>query len=144
VPADLAREHAFGRRLVHGPDVLAVAAATGRDVEPVARAFSAVGDALRLEWLEGEIEELPIGTRTQRWAQQAARDDVIELRRALAERALREAPGDDVEAAVERFVATRADALERLGRLVRSLGLEEGTDLAGVTLAVRQLRALVR
>jgi hypothetical protein len=41
-------------------------------------------------------------------------------------------------------VATRADALERLGRLVRSLGLEEGTDLAGVTLAVRQLRALVR
>ncbi|HXS43801.1 MAG TPA: NAD-glutamate dehydrogenase domain-containing protein, partial [Solirubrobacteraceae bacterium] len=144
VPADLARDHAFERRLVHCPDVLAVAAATGRDVEPVARAFSAVGDALRLEWLEGEIEDLPIGTRTQRWAQQAARDDVIELRRALAERALREAPEDDVEAAVERFVATRADALERLGRLVRSLGLEEGTDLAGVTLAVRQLRALVR
>ena len=144
VPAELARDHAFGRRLVHVPDVLAVAEATGREARDTARAFAAVGDALRLEWLEGEIEGLPVGTRTQRWAQQAARDDVIELRRALAEQALREAPEEDVDVAVERFVAARARALERLGRLVRSLGVEGGADLAGVTLTMRQLRALVR
>ncbi len=144
VPADLALDHAFGRRLIHAPDAIAVARLTGREVEDVARAFSAVGDALRLEWLEGEIEELPIGTRTQRWAQQAARDDVIELRRALAEQALREAPGEEVEAAVEQFVDARAEALERLRGLVRSLGLEGGADLAGITLAIRQLRGLVR
>jgi glutamate dehydrogenase len=40
VPADIARRHAFQGELVHGPDIIAVAHATGRSVLEAARASS--------------------------------------------------------------------------------------------------------
>ena len=45
--------------------------------------------------------------------------------------------------AVPAFVAARPDALARLETFSRTLAGEGAADLAGLTLAVRQLRALV-
>jgi hypothetical protein len=47
-----------------------------------------------------------------------------------------------VEEAIEAFVDSRRDAMRRLEGLTRTLAGEGGADLAGLTLAVRQLRAL--
>jgi NAD-specific glutamate dehydrogenase len=77
----------------------------------------------------------------QRWALQALRDDLWRARRELACRALNDAPGAPVEEAVERFVEAHPDAMQRLADLARAM-TGEGADLAGLTLAVRQLRAL--
>ena len=73
----MARDHAFRRALEHAPDVVAIARISGRSVEEVGRAFFQLGQALQLAWLEREIESLPVGTRLQRWALQAVRDDVL-------------------------------------------------------------------
>jgi len=142
VPSELARTHAFGRALEHAPDIVAITRLTGRSVEDVAHAFFRLGQALQLTWLEREIEALPVGTRTQRWALQAVRDDVLAARRLVAERALHDAPDESAEVAVDRFLEAHAESVERVTGMTRSLA-GEGPDLAGLTLAARQLRALV-
>jgi glutamate dehydrogenase len=142
VPELLARRHAFQPALVHAPDIIAVAAATGREVEAVGRAFLGLESRTPLAWLEQINESRPAGGRMQRWAQQALRDDVLRARRELAERALEESPEADVEQALENFFAARARPLARLERFTRTLTGSDEIDLAGLTLVLRQLRAL--
>jgi glutamate dehydrogenase len=138
VPEDLARAHSLRPDLHYAPDMVWVAGATGRAIEEVARVFFAVGAELRLDWIEAELERVPASTRTQRWALQAVREDAATVRRELAGTVLAESSGD-----VEAFMAERGDALRRLTAFLRSLSREGEPDLAGLTLAVRQLRTIV-
>jgi glutamate dehydrogenase len=144
VPEELARTHAFQRAMIHAPDAVAVADETGRDVLDAARALFEIGEGLRLEWLEREIEGLPSATRLQRWAEQAVLDDVLEARRVLALQALQESPDASAEDAVAAFLQSREDPRRRLAAFTRALALEGSTDLAGLSLAVRHLRELAR
>jgi glutamate dehydrogenase len=144
VPEDVARRHAFQAELVHGPDIISVARASGRSVLEVARAFFLLGERLDLDWLEFRLEELPAATRWQRWAVQSMEDDVFLVRRQLAEKVIQEAAsGDAVDDAVEAFLARRAEPYARLQRFLRGLAMEGVTDIAQLTVALRQIRALV-
>ncbi len=143
VPEDLARAHALRGELVHAPDMVAAAAATGRSIETVARVFFAVGDELRLDWMERELARVRSSSRMQRWALMAVREDAFHARRELAESALRESDGAEPAEAVERFLHAHADRTRRLEGFLRALAREGDPDLAGLTLAVRQLRAIV-
>jgi glutamate dehydrogenase len=142
VPEPLARAHALRPDLVHAPDVARVARRTGRSIAEVARAFFAVSRALRIDWLEREIQRVRSVTRMQRWALQAVREDALVVRRELAERALREAPDAEPAAAVERFLEESGQPARRLEGFMRTLAREGDPDLAGLSLAVRQLRGL--
>ena len=51
--------------------------ATGRSPLEVARGFFLLGEALELDWLENQLEQLTPGTRWQRWAQQSTEDDLF-------------------------------------------------------------------
>ncbi len=73
VPQTLAEAHALAPDLAFAPDVLAVAAESGRGLEEVGLAFALMGDRLRFGWLESELEGLPATQRVQRWAVQALR-----------------------------------------------------------------------
>jgi glutamate dehydrogenase len=142
VPEAMARSHALLPQLVQGPDVLAAAAATGRTVADVARAFAAVGEQLRIDWLEEQLEALPSGSRTQGWAVQAVTEDALAARRELALKAVAAHPDGEPSEAVTRFLEDHERAVARLRAFLRSLALEGVGDLAGVTLAVRHLRTL--
>ena len=144
VPREIARAHAFQRALIHAPDAVQVSVDTDRDVLEAARALFEVGEGLRLEWLEREIERLPSATRLQRWAEQAVLDDVLEARRVLALQALQEHPDATPEDAVAGFLESRAGPRRRLTSFTRALALEGSTDLAGLSLAVRHVRELAR
>jgi glutamate dehydrogenase len=143
VPEATAREHAYLPALAQAPDVLAAAGAVGRSVEDVGRTFSMLQERIALGWVEERLDALPLSTRVQRWALQALRDDLWRVRRDIAQRALEEAPDADVARAVDRFIESRAEAIRRLDGLARTLALEGAADLAGLTLMLRQLRALV-
>ncbi len=145
VPEEIARRHAFQAELVHGPDIIAVAQEGARDVEDVARAFFLLGEALHIDWLETRLEALPGGSRWYRWAVQAMEDDLLMVRRQLAQKVLAEAEGRDVqvEDAVDEYLERRSEAYARLSRFMRTLAMEGVQDLAAVTVAVRQIRALV-
>jgi glutamate dehydrogenase len=141
-PPDLARSHAYLPALAYAPDVVAAAQAVGRSVEDAGKASSLLEDRVQIAWVQEQLDALPVTTRVQRWAQQALRDDLWRARRELAQRALAEAPEAPVEEAIDAFVESRQEAMRRLDALARTLAGEGGADLAGLTLAVRQLRAL--
>ncbi len=143
VPAPLARRTAFQGELVHAPDIIAVSHATGRAPLEVARGFFLLGERLQLDWLENQLEALPAGTRWQRWGRQSVEDDLFSLRRSLCERALELAGGAPIDEAIDGFLASREEAVDRLQRFLRSLGIEGVTDLSQLTVALRQIRALV-
>ena len=143
VPEPLARAHAQRPELVLAPDAARVAGELGRPIEEVAAVAFALGAELRLDWVEAGLQGVPTTTRTQRWALQAVREDALVARRELAHAALRAAGGAGPDEAVERFLAARADGVRRLHAFLRSVGREDEPDLAALTLAVRQVRALV-
>jgi glutamate dehydrogenase len=144
VPVDVARRHAFQGELVHGPDIIAVADTSGRSVLDVARGFFLLGERLEIDWLESRLEEMKVRTRWQRWAQQSMEDDLFTLRRQMMETVLSTAePGQAVDDAVESFLLDRAEAYGRLQKFMRALASEGVSDLAQLTVALRQIRALI-
>jgi glutamate dehydrogenase len=143
VPDSVALSHSLSGELVQAPDMIAVAAATGRSLEDVAKVFFAVGAELRLDWLETELAGTRATTRMQRWALLAVREDAAQARRELAQRALEESAGRSPAEAVERFLHGRDAAVRRLATFMRALSREGEPDVAGLTLAVRQLRSIV-
>jgi glutamate dehydrogenase len=143
VPEELAVRHVFQSDLVHAPDIITVASETGRSVREVAELFLLVGPAFELDWLEEQISSLPAATRWHRRALKAVDDDVVLVRRELAERILEEAD-DAVEpgAALEHYLVGRVHALGRLTRFMRELAVDGVDDVAPVVVAIRQIRAL--
>ncbi len=142
VPESVAHRHAFQPELVHAPDIIAVAHATGRPPLEVARGFFVLGERLDIDWLEAQLEQLPASTRWQRWAQQSMEDDLFSLRRRLCERVLESAGGAPIDEAVERYFAEHEQATERVRRFLHGLKLEGVGDLSQVTVALRQIRSL--
>ncbi len=147
VPERIARAYVLQPFLVHGPNVADVARATGRSIQDVTRAFFLVGEAVYLDWLGSRLAEVSTTTRWHRWALQALEEDLRLTRRQVAERVLAQGDGhgDDrmpVEEALASFLDQREESMTRLGRFMRGIALEEASDLAALTVAVRQVRAL--
>jgi len=142
VPEQVARRHAFQGELAHGPDIIAVSYATGRAPLEVARGFFLLGEKLEIDWLEHRLEELPAQTRWRRWAQQSMEDDLLAVRRRLCERVLEEAGGAPIDEAVDAYLEVRHEQVTRLQRFLRGLAVEGVSDLAQMTVAVRQVRSL--
>jgi glutamate dehydrogenase len=147
VPERIARAHVLQPFLVHGPNVAEVALATGRSIQDVTRAFFLVGEAVYLDWLGSRLAEVSTTTRWHRWALQALEEDLRLTRRQVAERVLAQGDGRGdkpmpVEEALASFLDRREESMTRLGRFMRGIALEEASDLAALTVAVRQVRAL--
>ena len=143
VPEELARRHAFQDELVHGPDIISVAHATGRPVLEVARGFFLLGEHLDIDWLEQRLAEQPAKTRWQRRALQAMEDDLYTIRREIVENVLEHSGGRPIDEAVDAFLEDRIAAYRRLQRFLRALAMEGVSDLSQLTVALRQLRSLV-
>ncbi len=142
VPETVAHRHAFQPELVHAPDIIAVAHATGRTPVEVARGFFVLGEGLDIDWLEDQLEQLQAATRWQRWAQQSMEDDLFSLRRRLCERVLEAAGGAPIDEAIEQYFSERGAAFERVKRFLRNLKMEGVSDLSQLTVALRQIRSL--
>ena len=142
VPEELATAHALRPGLVHAPAVTAVAASTGRPVEDVARVFVMVGEELPLNEVEAAFDTLPAMRRMERWALQAVREDARRARRDIAEQALVAAPDCGPEEALALFLTAHDEECGRLNAFMRTLSREGTDDMAGLALAVRQLREL--
>jgi glutamate dehydrogenase len=143
VPEPVATRHAFQSELVHGPDIITVAHASGRSVLEIAKVFFVLGERLGLDWLENQLEDLPTGSSWQRWAAQSMEDDLFLVRRQLAEKVIVGSGGDPIDAALAAFFERRAEVEERLQRFMRHLRRDGVTDLAQYTVALRQIRTLL-
>ena len=141
VPETTARAHSLIRWLMYAPDVLRVAEQSGREVEEASAAFLLMNARVRFRWLLDELDALPAAQRVHRWAVNALRDDARQARAQLVSLALAESPDVSPEEAVEAFLATREAKWSHLAGVMRSME-SGGSDLAGLMVAVRELRAL--
>jgi glutamate dehydrogenase len=144
VPEIVACRHAYQGELVHAPDIIELSHISGRPIRQVARIFFLLGQLFGVNWLEARLDQLPAASRWHRRAIQAVEQDLLHLRRDLAERILAEAdPGANPQEAMEAYLATRGRSHDRLTRFMRSLALDGVDDIASVIVAIRQIRALV-
>ncbi len=143
VPEELARRHAFQDDLLHAPDIIDLADLSARPVADVADVFFLVGDAYRLDWLETRAEQLPAKTRWERWAVRTLENDLLRLRRDLAEQVL--AAGDiaNGKALLEYYRTTRSDQHARLNHFLELLTRDGGGDLDSLMVATHQIRTVL-
>ena len=142
VPHDLAVAVARCRLLPFAPYLAGVSARTGGSVPALVEAVGAMRRSLPLDTLQGLIAGLPSGTRVARWANQALRDDYLAAVARLAGLAIADETASDPKSAVASGIERRQSGVRRLQTLVREAGLSQHTQVAGTTLAVRQLREL--
>jgi len=144
VPEAVAHRHAYQAELAHAPDIIELGHITGRPIRFVARVFFLLGQLFGINWLEARVDQLPASSRWHRRAIQAVEEDLLNLRRELAERILIDAgPDATPQDAMEAYLATRGKAHDRLTRFMRALAIDGVDDVASVIVAIRQIRALV-
>ena len=144
VPEQLAVHHVYQVELVHAPDIIDVAAGTGRSLVDAGRAFYRVGQVFHIDWLERQIETLPAETRWQRWAALSIEQELMRLRRAIVERILAADVGDgDIDAAFAAFAESTEVEQARLSRLISAIRKDGVSDVATVVVAIRQIETLV-
>jgi len=144
VPERIARRVATLEALSGALDVVETAAATSQEVAAVAGVHYALGDGLALDWLARRIAALPAEGHWQGLARGALRDDIAELQRALTIDVLREAPGAaHADARLAAWMSAHRTALDRAQKVVEEVRGAPASDLAMLSVALRELRNLV-
>jgi glutamate dehydrogenase len=140
--AELAGRAAALQPLAAGLDIVQGAAAGGRSIEEVARAYFLVGDRLRLDWLRAAADGLGAADHWERQAVAAIVDDLYGQQRAFAGAALQAANGAGPDAAVEHWLEANRSVVARTVEAVDEFQ-QNGLDLAKLALANRGLRRLI-
>ena len=140
-PPEIARRAAALETLAAAGDLMLAARANGCSIEEAARLYFQLGERLSLAQLQAAAHKLP---RDGQWASQAAvamLDELAALHADLLGSALR--LHGEGEAALQRWSEGRKLALERVDRLNEELAAAGPMDLAMLSVATSELRALV-
>lgn len=142
VPVELARHVDSTQLLFNALDIAEIADASKRPLAQTAQVHAGVGERLGLERMAQQIEMLPADTYWHGLAKLALTDDVTDLQRSIALEALGHGDGD-AGVVLDRWEQGNRQALERAQRLLVELQETPGSDLAMLSVALRELRNLV-
>ncbi len=142
VPGSLARRVAYLIVLPSGCDIVRIARMRELDGEAVARLYYAVGDLLGFGWLRYQAERLPAASYWQKLALSATVEELYASQSALTT-AVIDAAGTAGDGAVEDWAAARGPQVARMRGLLAELEGTSPVDLSMLTVASRQLGALV-
>ncbi|HEY0834300.1 MAG TPA: NAD-glutamate dehydrogenase domain-containing protein, partial [Azospirillum sp.] len=140
VPAELARRIAALPVLAAAPDLVRIAARTGRAVEEVAAVYFLLGRRFGLEWLRDKAGAVKADNHWQKQATAALVDDLFAHQTQLTVRVL-DAAGEP-DARVAAWMTQRRPVVERVEQLLSELRTQPAVDLAMLAVANRQLRGL--
>ncbi|MGQ0825038.1 MAG: NAD-glutamate dehydrogenase [Actinomycetota bacterium] len=144
VPEALARRVAGLDALYASLDIADLAVRAGRTVEEVAAISCVVGDRLRIDWVHDRVLELTRGDRWQALARSALREDAESERRAVTGAVVAiSAPGTSAEDAFAQWYAPRDHEVDRVLGLLDEIRAHGVFDLATLSVALREIRALV-
>jgi glutamate dehydrogenase len=125
--------------------VVEIALRNGLDVEEVARVHFAVAEVLGISRLATLVAALPRDTRWHTLARAAARDDLIAAHAELTADVLASTAADaSPDGRIEAWRQANAAALTRAGSVVDDILGADSADLATLSVALREVRALVR
>ena len=125
------------------PDMAAVARRLDEQVDNVARAFSAISHELPLDRLHLRLQREEPDGHWERWQHRGLVDELRQLRRRGAARAIAEYPETSGEEAVQRFLADRIASRRRTDALMQMLESDDTASLAAISVVVGALRAVV-
>jgi|HubBroStandDraft_1064217.scaffolds.fasta_scaffold00015_95 glutamate dehydrogenase len=142
VPEALARRVVGLANLAAGLDIVRIDEGAGADIVDMGKLYWATGERFGLDVLRSIARSLPAATSWQQLALGALIDDLYGLQRDTVQRALAECAGR-AEPELDAWVASRQDAVARIRDMVTEIGRATPPDLAMLTVASRQLRAMV-
>jgi glutamate dehydrogenase len=140
VPGPVACFQAAAPILASGPDLMEVAAATGRSHRELLDVAVHAGEAFGIDRLGDRAADAPAQSRWDRWALWTIEEDLLALRRLATERVLAFAPGGEGAGAVRSFMDEHPEIAARLSTLLEAVEHSDG-DIAALTVAVGQIRA---
>jgi glutamate dehydrogenase len=143
VPSALASRVAHLQTLAPALDLVELAAETGLSFDDVAAVYYAVDDRLDLHILRHRIAALP---REERWdalARRALWEDLQNEQRALAADVLHESEGGPCAERVSTWVERNARPVERCLQVLADVKAGGTSDLATLSVAVREIRNLI-
>ena len=112
-------------------------------VEDVARVYFGVGARFGLDRLRAAGTSLAAETPWQKAAVAAVVDDLFNYQSVLASRVIAESNGSRDGDPVDRWLAARGRVVDRIDQVMTDVRSAPAVDLAMLTVATRQLRALV-
>jgi glutamate dehydrogenase len=142
-PVELADRVAALGPVLGGLDIVEVAASTSTPVLDVATVYFALAEQLHLTWLRDRILALPRNDRWQALARAALRDDVYAAHAALTADVLTIGQGAPPGAALTMWTAARGSRIDRGLRAFAEIRTSGVADLATLSVALRDVRALV-
>jgi glutamate dehydrogenase len=144
VPDALAADVARLDALYSVLDIVEVSRETKRDVTLSAQVYFALVGKLKLRWVAGQVAALPSDTHWQAMARAAMRDDLANLQRQLTEGVLKLSPTENDSAKlIAAWEQHSAKALARMSDVMEDLKQASGSDLAMLSVLLRELRVLV-
>ena len=141
VPAELAQGVATSDGLFAALDVAEIAEATRRELDEVAEVHAGIGSRLGMGKLRQQINALPAESYWQSLAKVALGSDLADLQRSIANDVVSQGQGG-AAVMLEAWAARNGTALDRAQRLLVELGDAKSTDLAMLSVALRELRNL--
>jgi glutamate dehydrogenase len=145
VPPELAGRVAGMPSLLSVFDIVQVADAIKRELEPVMVTYFSLGSRLELNWLRDRILDLPRENRWQALARAALRDDLYSLHRSLTQEVLDTGGrGTDAEQAIEDWSHRNGAALERAVGMLDDIKASRSYDTTTLPVALREVRNLIR
>jgi glutamate dehydrogenase len=142
VPQALAQQVDRAGMLFNALDIAEIAEVSKRPLALTAAVHGGVGERLGLERMRQQIELLPAESYWQTLAKLALGDDVTDLQRSIALQALGAQEGA-ARQVLDHWEQANRQALERAHRLLAELQETPGSDLAMLSVALRELRNLV-
>jgi glutamate dehydrogenase len=112
-------------------------------VEDVARVYFGVGARFGLDRLRAAGASVAAETPWQKAAVAAIVDDLFNYQSVLASRVISESNGSRDGDPVDRWLAARGRVVDRIDQVMTDVRSAPAVDLAMLTVATRQLRALV-
>jgi glutamate dehydrogenase len=138
IPQDLAHRVASLDVMSSAMDIVRIASTTSA-VENAARVYFGVGARFGLDRLRAASGNITAETPWQKAAVAAVVDDLFNYQSLLASRMIAEGDGNPVDT----WLSARARIVERVDQTMNDLRAAPAVDLAMLTVASRQLRALV-
>ncbi len=142
VPEALAHTVASLIVLASATDIARIALKTDQPVDAIGRLYFLVGGRFGLGWLRGAAERLSGGNHWQKLATDAVIEDLYLRQAAMTESIARENGSADADQALAAWSDNRGSAIARADQLMGELKAAGMLDLAVLTVASHQFRAL--
>ncbi len=141
VPAELAASQVALGQLIAAMNIVEAAEQSGTDVADTARAYFELGRALKLDWLEREIDRLQVDGRWQALGRSTLRGSLHDQHRALLQQCLA-GRGEHGDPTVQAWLERHRPAVVRVLRTLGEMQGSQRMDFATLSVAVEEVRLL--